>query len=64
MIVFKKNPTSLFTILEPQNPWIDEFYIVQNRRATSFDAPILLKGSSGILDVYTKCILFRGGIIF
>ena len=40
-------PTSPFTILEPQNPWIDEFYVVQKRRATDFKAPKLWKGSSG-----------------
>ena len=28
--------TSIFTILEPRNPWIDELYIVQERRATDF----------------------------
>ena len=30
------NPTSPFTILEPQNPWLDEFYVAQERRATDF----------------------------
>ena len=38
---------SPFQILEPQSPWIDEFYVVQERRATGFKAPILGKGSSG-----------------
>ena len=40
-------PTSLFTVLEPQNPWIDEFYVVQERLATNFKASKLGKGSSG-----------------
>ena len=26
------NPTRPFTILEAQNQWIDEFYVVQERR--------------------------------
>ena len=34
-------PTSPFTILEPQNPWIGEFYVVQERRAMDFRAPNL-----------------------
>ena len=34
-------PTSPFAIKEPQNPWIDEFYVVQERRATDFEAPKL-----------------------
>ena len=38
---------SLFTILESQNPLIDEFYVVQERRAMDFKAPKLWKGSSG-----------------
>ena len=29
----KRDPTSSFTILEPKNPWIDEFNVVQERRA-------------------------------
>ena len=32
-------PTSPFTILEPQYPWIDEFYVVQERRVTDCKAP-------------------------
>ena len=35
------NPTNPFAILEPQNPWIDEFYVVQERHATDFKAPRL-----------------------
>ena len=38
--------TSSFTILEPQNPWIDKFYLVQERCAMDFKAPKLRKGSS------------------
>ena len=40
-------PTSPFTILEPHNPRIVEFYAVQERRATNFKAPKLWRGSSG-----------------
>ena len=40
-------PTSPFAILEPQNMWIHEFHVVQERRATNFKAPKLWKGSSG-----------------
>ena len=40
-------PTSPFPILQPWNPWFDEFYEVQKRRATDFEAPKLGKGSSG-----------------
>ena len=39
-------PTSPFPILEPQNPWIDEFDLVREHRATDFKAPKLRKGSS------------------
>ena len=53
-LIAKKNrsgegmhPTSPFTIFEPQNPWIDEFYLMQERRATYFKALKLWKGSSG-----------------
>ena len=38
-------PTNLFTNLER----IDEFYVVQERRATDFKAPKLGKGSLGSL---------------
>ena len=40
-------PTSPFTILEPQDQDIVEFYVVQERRATDFKAPKLWKGLSG-----------------
>ena len=40
-------PTSPYTTLEPQNPRIDEFYVVRELRATDFKAPKLGKGSSG-----------------
>ena len=33
--------TSPLTISEPQNPWIDEFYVVEERRATILTAPEL-----------------------
>ena len=29
---------SPFTILEPQNPWIDGYHVVQERRGTDFKA--------------------------
>ena len=35
------HPTSPFPILEPQNPWIDEFYLVQKRHLTDLKAPKL-----------------------
>ena len=35
------NPTSPFTILEPQDQGIGEFYVAQKRRATDFEAPKL-----------------------
>ena len=41
------NLTSLFPIQEPQNPWIDVFYEVQERLATDYKATKLGKGSSG-----------------
>ena len=48
LLIFYTYPTSLFPILEPRNPWIDGFNVVQERRATDFKAPKLWKGSSGI----------------
>ena len=35
----KDHPTSPFTLLEPQSPWIGEFYVVRERRETDFKAP-------------------------
>ena len=40
-------PTDTFTIPEPQDHEIGEFYVVQKRRATDFKAPKLWKGRSG-----------------
>ena len=34
-------PTSPFTVLEPQNLWIDEYYVAQKRRSMGFKAPKL-----------------------
>ena len=34
-------PTNPFTILEPQDQEIGELYVVQERRATDFEAPKL-----------------------
>ena len=38
---FCYNPTNSFTILEPQDQEIGEFFVVWERRATDFDAPKL-----------------------
>ena len=35
------DPTNPFTILEPEDQGIGEFYVVQARRATDFKAPEL-----------------------
>ena len=40
-------PTNTSTISELQDQEISEFYAVQERRATDFEAPKLGKGSSG-----------------
>ena len=50
-------PTSPFTILEPQNPWIRQFHELQERQATDFKAPKLWKGSSG--GRHTAALLIR-----
>ena len=39
--------TSPFSNLEPENPRIDEFYVVQERLAKDFKAPKFRQGSSG-----------------
>ena len=44
--------TSPITILEPQNPWIDQFYAVGERRATDFKALKLSKRPSGFLQIW------------
>ena len=51
--------TSPFTILEPRNSWIDEFYVVQERRETDFEVSKLLKSSSGNHAFLTE--LLTGG---
>ena len=48
----RRNPTNPFTFLEPRDQEIDEFYLVQERRATDFEAPKLGKGSSGTKRVF------------
>ena len=48
------NPMSPYPIWELRNPWIDEFYVVQERRATEFKAPKLGKGSSGSIQKKTE----------
>ena len=41
------SPTGTFTILEPQNQEIGEFYVVHERRVMDFDARKLIKVWSG-----------------
>ena len=43
----RESPTNPFIILEPRDQEIGEFYVVEERRATDFEAPKLWKGSSG-----------------
>ena len=50
--------TNTFTISEPRNQEIGEFYVVQERRATDFEAPKLWKVSSGIILDSQKTYLF------
>ena len=50
LIIGPPSPMSPFTIIEPQNPWIDEFRIVWERIATDFKATKLGKGSSGCIN--------------
>ena len=46
---FVGNPSSThpFTVLEPQNQEIGEFYVDQESRSTDFEAPKLRKGRLG-----------------
>ena len=46
--ILESHPTRPFTILEHQNPWIGEFYVVQERRTTDFKALKLGKGWSTV----------------
>ena len=50
-------PTKPFTILEPRDQEIGEFYVVQKRRATGFEAPKLWKGSSGWAHDYLRTLV-------
>ena len=45
--IIEPYPTDLFTIWEPQHQEIGEFYVVQERFATDFEAHKLRKGRSG-----------------
>ena len=45
------SPASSVKMLEPKNPWIDKFYVVQERRAMDFDAQKSGKNSSGGRDI-------------
>ena len=56
------HPPSPFTIFEPRNPWIEEFCVVQECRATDFKAIKLGKCSSGyILHIRGKETVPRSG---
>ena len=51
--MFTRNPTNPFTISKPRDQEICEFYVVQECRATDFEAPKLWKGSSGTsVDIF------------
>lgn len=41
IIIAMSNPTRVFTTLELQNMWIEEFYVVQERPAPDSKAPKL-----------------------
>ena len=45
--IYNGCPTNFFTILELRDQGIGEFYLVQARRKTDFEAPNLRKASSG-----------------
>ena len=49
-----RDPTNPFTMLEPQDQEIGEFYVLQERRATDFEASKLWKGSSGSVERLQK----------
>ena len=46
------NPTNFFTILELRDQGIGEYYLVQARRTTDFEAPKLRKSSLGIIYIF------------
>ena len=48
------NPTSPFTILEPRDQEIGEFYVAEERRATDFEAQKLCKCLSGNSELPQK----------
>ena len=50
-------PTNPFTILEPQDQEIGEFYVVQERHMTDFKAPKLWMGSSGVQPICQLCLI-------
>ena len=47
MLLGSRIPIKPFTILQPHNQNISEFYVVQERRAGDFEALELRKGRSG-----------------
>ena len=61
IIEFLFNPTNLFTILGPHDQEIGEYYVVQERRATDFEAPKLWKGRSGIYNPLFPPIILTPG---
>ena len=57
-IFFYHDPTNPFTILEHSDQEIGEFYVVQERRATDFEALKMWKGRSG-RDILIILIFFE-----
>ena len=57
---FPRCPTGPFTMLVPQDQGIGEFYEVQERRATDFEAPKLRKVWSGVAatNIFDTFILY------
>ena len=47
LINLYSSPIVKFTIIEPQNLEIGDFYVVRERRTTVFEATYLWKGQSG-----------------
>ena len=55
----KNYPTNRFTILEPNDQEIGEFYVAKKRRATDFEIPKLWECSLGRRGLQTKCLWRR-----
>ena len=56
-------PTRPFTISEPQDRAIGEFYVVQEGRVTDFQAPKLLKSRSGSSFFLPEIFIFSGCLL-